>query len=52
MLFRAKMPRCSHYIYCLQDESAHFGLKGLTDFCLRVLGHFEPTTKHNVHEDF
>ena len=33
------MSRYCHYIYFLQAESAHFGLKVLTNFDLKVSGH-------------
>ena len=33
------MSRYCHYIYFLQAESAHFGLKVFTNFGLKVSGH-------------
>lgn len=37
-IFCAKMFGYSHYTYCLQDKSTHFGLRVLTDFGLEVSG--------------
>lgn len=31
-MFCAKMSGCSHYMYCLQKESTHFGLRGINKF--------------------
>ena len=36
----AKLFGYSHYIYCLQEESIHFGLRVLKKFDLKVSGRF------------
>ena len=36
--FHAKMSQYSHYTYCLQKESTHFGLRVSTHFALWELG--------------
>ena len=33
-MFCAKMSGCSHYMYCLQKESTHFGLSVMENFVL------------------
>ena len=38
-IFCAKMFGYSHYTYCLQDKSTHFGLRVLTNFGLELSGH-------------
>ena len=52
----AKISRYSHYTYCPQEESTHFGLRVSTNFSLEVSVDFGPkkyTRKiPNVHRDF
>ena len=47
----------SHYTYCLQEESTHFGLRVSTYFYLEVLPEFFGTKDHarkidNILKDF
>ena len=38
MIFYIKMSQYSHYTYCLQEESTHFGLRVSTHFGFEVSG--------------
>ena len=55
IIFCAKMFQCSHYKYCLQEESRHCGLRVSTYFDLGVSEQFE-SKNHNrklsdIHRD-
>ena len=42
--------RYSHYIYCLQEESIHFGLQALTNFDQEVSKHFLLKTSYKKNQ--